>query len=69
MTKHARCLVLDMRGRDGDAASLLFGRFVNHGVVHELAAARLSEDFGDGCCERRFAVIDAVHYRPYQYIF
>ena len=53
-----------MRSRDGDAASLLFGRFVDHGVVHELAAARLGEDFGDGCCERRFAVINAVTRKP-----
>ena len=67
-------LILDVRGRDGDAALALLGRLVDVGIVDEGRAAGLGEHLGDGGRERRLAVIDvpdgadvAVRLRPLEF--
>ena len=55
--RHARSLILDVSGCDGDTTSLLFRSLVDHVVTEDLALARLlSEDLGDGGSEGRLAV-------------
>ena len=51
-------LVLDMRGRDRDAASLLFRRLVDLIVGGVGRAARLRQNLGDRSRQRRLAVVD-----------
>ena len=53
-------LVLDVRGRDRDAALLLLGRVVDLGERLGLAAHLLREDGGDGSGQGRLAVIDVT---------
>jgi len=53
-------LVLDVRGRDGDAALTLFRGLVDVGVVDERRAARLGQDLGDRGRQRRLAVVDVA---------
>ena len=51
-------LVLDMRGRDRDAASLLFRRLVDLVVGSVSRAARLGQNLGDRSRQRRLAMVD-----------
>ena len=51
-------LILDMRGRDGDAARLLFRRLVDLVVGRERRPARLRQYLGDRRRQRRLAMID-----------
>src|ERR1700678_4095670 len=51
-------LVLDMRSRDRDAASLLFRRLVDLVVGSKGRAARLRENLGDRSRQRRLAMVD-----------
>ena len=53
-------LVLDVRGVDRDAARLLFRSSVDRGVVLVLRLARLGQDLGDRCSQRRLAVVDVT---------
>ena len=53
-------LVLDMRGRDRDAARLLFRRLVDLVVGGKRRAARLRENLGDRGRQRRLAVVDVA---------
>ena len=53
-------LVLDMRGRDRDAASLLLRRLVDLIVGRESRAAGLGEHLGDRRRQRRLAVVDVA---------
>src|SRR5690606_16133358 len=50
-------LVLHVRGGDGDAARLVFGRVVDLGVVLGFAAELLGQHRGDRRRERRLAVV------------
>ena len=53
-------LVLHMRGRDGDAARLLFRRLVDLVIGGELGTALLGQHLGDRGRQRRLAVIDVT---------
>ena len=53
-------LVLHVRGRDGDAARLLFRRLVDLVIGGELGAALLGQHLGDRGRQRRLAVIDVT---------
>src|SRR5205823_3578112 len=55
-----RRLVLDVGGRDGDAALALLGRLVDLVEGHELAEALRRLDLGDGRGERGLAVVDVT---------
>src|SRR5206468_12588325 len=50
-------LVLDVRGRDRDAAGALLGRFVDLVISGEGRPAGLGQDLGDGCRQRRLAMV------------
>ena len=52
------CFVLDMRRRNGDAAGALFRRLVNLIISRKLSAAGLSQNLGNGCGQRRLAVVN-----------
>jgi hypothetical protein len=55
--RHARSLVLDVSGGDGDTTGLLFRSLVDHVVAEDLAlAGLLSEDLGDSGSEGGLAV-------------
>lgn len=47
-----------MRRVDCDTSRSFLWRFIDGCVVHEFAASRRSEEFGDGSGQRRLAVID-----------
>ena len=51
-------LVLDMRGRDRDAASLFLRRLVDLVIGGVSRAARLGQNLGDRSRQRRLAVVD-----------
>ena len=51
-------LVLDMRGIDGDSASLFFRRLVDLRVVRELCTSLSRQDFCYSSSESRLAMID-----------
>ena len=53
-------LILDVRGRDGDAALALFGRLVDIGVARVGRAAGLGEHLGDRGRQRRLAMVDVT---------
>ena len=53
-------LVLDVRGRDRDAARLLFRRLVDLVVGRERRAARFRQHLGDRRRQRRLAVVDVT---------
>ncbi len=53
-------LVLDMRGRDRDAAGLLLRRLVDLVIGGEGRPARLRENLGDRGRQRRLAVVDVA---------
>ena len=53
-------LVLDVRGRDRDAARLLFRRLVDLVIGGERRPARLRENLGDRGRQRRLAVVDVA---------
>ena len=53
-------LVFDVRGRDGDAARLLFRRLVDLVVGGEGRAAGLGQHLGDRRGQRRLAVVDVT---------
>ena len=53
-------LVLDVRGRDRDAARLLFRRLVDLVVGGERRPARLRQHLGDRSRQRRLAVVDVA---------
>src|SRR5438034_1462089 len=55
-----RRLVLDVGGRDGDAALAFFGRLVDLVEGHELAEALRRLDLGDRRGERGLAVVDVT---------
>jgi hypothetical protein len=52
--------VLDVRGRNGDAARLLFRRLVDLIVGRERRAAGLGQNLGDRRRQRRLAMIDVA---------
>src|SRR5262249_24587854 len=56
-------LILDVRGRNGDPARLLFRRLVDLVIGGERRAALFSEHFGDRRRQRRLALADVSH-RP-----
>src|SRR5688572_6918019 len=62
-----RRLVLDVRGRDRDAARPLFGRLVDLVVRLELTAVLLGHHLGQGSRQRRLAMIDVAD-RAYVYV-
>ena len=49
-----------MRGRDGNAARLLFRRLVDLIIGGERGAALFGQHLGDRRCQRRFAVVDVT---------
>ncbi len=52
-------LVFHVRDGDGDAALALLGRFVDLVKRHVfVSGARFRQHFGDGCRQRRFAMVD-----------
>ena len=53
-------LVFDVRGRDRDAAGLLFRRLVDLVVGDERRSARFGEHLGDRGRQRRLAVVDVT---------
>ena len=53
-------LVLNMRGRDSDAAGFFFRRLVDLVVGGESGAAGLGENLCDRSCQRRLAMIDVT---------
>ena len=53
-------LVLDVRGRNRDAARLLFRRLVDLVVGGEGRAARLGQNLGDRSRQRRLAMVDVT---------
>ncbi len=53
-------LVLDVRGRDGDAALALFRSLVDVRVVGERRAAGLGEHLGDRCRQGGLAMVDVT---------
>ena len=53
-------LVLDVRGRDRDAARPLFRRLVDLVVRRERRAARLRQDLGDRRRQRRLAMVNVT---------
>jgi hypothetical protein len=53
-------LILDVSGRNGDAARLLFRRLVDLVISGERRAALFSEHFGDRRRQRRLAVVDVT---------
>ncbi len=55
-----RGLVLDVSGRDGDAARLLFRRLVDLVVCRERCTARFSQNLGDRCGQRCLAMVDVT---------
>ncbi len=55
-----RRLVLDVRGRDGDAARLLFRRLVDLVVRGERRTAGFGENLGDRRGQRRLAMVDVT---------
>src|ERR1019366_3542758 len=52
--------VFDVRGRNGDAARLLFRRLVDLIVGGVRRAAGLGQDLGDRRCQRRLAMVDVA---------
>ena len=57
----ARCgLILDVSGRDGDAALALFRRLVDVGIVDVGRAAGLGQHLGDRRGQRRLAMVDVT---------
>jgi hypothetical protein len=55
-----RGLILDVSGRDGDAARLLFRRLVDLVVGGESRAAGFRQHLGDRCGQRGLAVVDVT---------
>jgi hypothetical protein len=55
-----RALVLDVGGRDRDAASLLLGRLVDLVEVHHLAEALAGLALGDRRGQSRLTVVDVA---------
>ena len=53
-------LVLDVRGVNGDTASLLLRCLVNLGVVGEARGALLGENLGDSGGQRGLAMVDVT---------
>ncbi|MCY1458676.1 hypothetical protein D9M71_760750 [compost metagenome] len=56
----ARGFVLNVRGRDGDTASLLFRSGVDGRVILEFATETLGADLGQCCGQRGLAMIDVA---------
>src|SRR6201999_1660587 len=53
-------LILDVGGRDRDAASLLFRRLVDLVVRRERCTAGFGQDLGDRCRQRGLAMVDVT---------
>src|ERR1700740_2936268 len=53
-------LILDMCGRDGDAALALLGSLVDVGIVDEGRATGLGQHLRDGGGQRRLAMVDVT---------
>lgn len=51
-------LVLDMSRVDRDTARFFFRGLVNFGVIRELGATRIGENFGNGSRQSSLAVVD-----------
>ena len=45
---------------DGNPSRFLFGGFIDLTIIHKLATALLSHQFGDRRCESCFAMIDVL---------
>ena len=54
-------LILDMRGRNGDAARLFFRRLVDLVIGRERRAARLRQHLGDRRRQRRLAMVNMAN--------
>ena len=54
-------LVLDVRGVDGNTASLLLRCLVDLGVVGEARGALLGENLGDSSSQRGLAMVDVAY--------
>lgn len=52
--------IFDMSRVDGDTTGLFFRCFVNLVVIGKFGASCSRENLGNGCCERRFTVIDVT---------
>src|SRR6185436_18684550 len=69
-----RGLILDVRGRDGDAALALLGSLIDIGIAGVGRAAGFGEHLGDRCGQRGLAMVDvtdganvAVRLRPLEF--
>src|SRR5690606_31979361 len=53
-------LILDVRGVDGDATRLFFGRIVNLVISLSLRPAGFRQDLGDRCGQRSLAMVNVT---------